>query len=149
MRGGRRLGVDVGDVRVGVATCDPHGLIATPVETVPAGPTCIPRLVELAREHDVIELVVGLPLSLSGREGPAATKIRAFASELAAAASPVSVRLVDERMSTIAADVQLRDSSRTGKSKRAVIDQVAATVILQSALDAERTRGEAPGERVP
>jgi putative Holliday junction resolvase len=149
MRSGRRLGVDVGDVRVGVAVCDPGGLIATPVETVPAGPGCIPRLVALADEHDVIELVVGLPLSLSGRDGPAAIKVRAFAAQLAPAVSPRAVRLVDERMSTMTADVQLRESSRTGKQKRAVIDQVAATVILQTALDAERIRGEAPGEGVP
>ncbi len=147
-RKGRRLGVDVGDVRVGVATCDPDGLIATPVETVPAGADCIPRLIALAAEYEVIEVVVGLPLSLSGRDGPAALKVRAFAAELASAVSPTSVRLVDERMSTMAADVQLRESNRTGKNKRAVIDQVAATVILQSALDAERVRGEAPGERV-
>ena len=149
MRNGRRLGVDVGDVRVGVAVCDPDGLIATPVETVPAGPGCISRLAALADEYDVIELVVGLPLSLSGRDGPAAAKVRAFAAELAVAVSPTVVRLVDERMSTMTADVQLRESSRTGKSKRAVIDQVAATVILQAALDAERIRGDAPGERVP
>ena len=149
MRRGRRLGVDVGDVRVGVATCDPDGLLATPVETVPAGPTCMGRLVELAREYDVIEVVVGLPLSLSGRNGPAAAKVRSFAGELAAVVAPVAVCLVDERMSTMAADVQLRESSRSGKKKRAVIDQVAATVILQAALDAERIRGEAVGERVP
>lgn len=149
MRRGRRLGVDVGDVRVGVATCDPDGLIATPVETVAAGPGCIARLAELASEYDVIEVVVGLPLSLSGRNGPAAAKVRAFAAELVVAVSPVAVCLVDERMSTMTADVQLRESSRSGKKKRAVIDQVAATVILQAALDAERIRGEAVGERVP
>ena len=76
MRAGRRLGVDVGDVRVGVATCDSDGLIATPVETVPAGSGCISRLAELAREYEVIEVVVGLPVSLSGGEGPAAAKVR-------------------------------------------------------------------------
>jgi len=148
MRKGRRLGVDVGDVRVGVACCDPDGLIATPVETVAAGPGCIGRLAELAAEYDVIEVVVGLPLSLSGRNGPAATKVRAFTAELAEAVSPTAVRLVDERMSTMTADIQLRESNRSGRSKRAVIDQVAATVILQAALDAERIRGNAPGERV-
>ena len=142
------MGVDVGDVRVGVACCDPDGLIATPVETVAAGRGCIDRLAELASEYDVIEVVVGLPLSLSGRDGPAAIKVRAFTAELAKAVSPTAVRLVDERMSTMTADIQLRESNRSGKNKRAVIDQVAATVILQSALDAERIRGEAPGERV-
>ena len=149
MRRGRRLGVDVGDVRVGVATCDPDGLIATPVETVAAGPACISRIAELAVSYDAMEVVVGFPLSLSGREGPAAVKVRAFAAELAEAVSPTAVRLVDERMSTMTADLQLRESNRSGKSKRSVIDQVAATVILQAALDAERIRGQAPGERVP
>ena len=154
MRAGRRLGVDVGDVRVGVATCDPDGLIATPVETVAAGPECISRIAELAVSYDVIEVVVGLPVSLSGREGPAAAKVRAFAAELAPAVAPVSVRLVDERMSTMTADSQLRASGlagtnkQSGKKRRAVIDQAAATVILQAALDAERMRNEPPGEGV-
>ena len=154
MRVGRRLGVDVGDVRVGVATCDPDGLIATPVETVPQGSEAIRRLVALAHEYEVIEVVVGLPVSLSGREGPAADKVRAFAAELAAAVVPVSVRLVDERMSTMTADSQLRASGmaghnkQSGKKRRAVIDQAAATVILQAALDAERARNVPPGERV-
>jgi putative Holliday junction resolvase len=154
MRVGRRLGVDVGDVRVGVATCDPDGLIATPVETVAAGRECIPRIAELAVSYDVIEVVVGLPVSLSGREGPAAAKVRALAAELASAVAPVPVRLVDERMSTMTADSHLRASGmagtnkQSGKKRRAVIDQAAATVILQTALDAERTRDQPPGERV-
>lgn len=153
MRVGRRLGVDVGDVRVGVAVSDPDGLLATPVETVPAGAGCIPRLAELAREYEVIEVIVGFPLSLSGREGPAATKVRAFVTDLAPAVSPASVRLVDERMSTMTADSHLRASGlsgrkQSGRKRRAVIDQAAATVILQAALDAERTRNQVPGEGV-
>jgi putative Holliday junction resolvase len=148
MRQGRRLGVDVGDVRIGVATCDPGGMIATPLETVAAGDTAIDRLVELARVNEVIEVIVGLPRSLSGREGPAAAKVRTFATSLAARLAPVPVRLVDERMSTMAAEGQLRASGRPGRKKRAVIDQVAATVILQSALDIERAQGIAAGEGV-
>jgi putative Holliday junction resolvase len=154
MRVGRRLGVDVGDVRVGVAMCDPDGLIATPVETIRQGRDAIPRLVALVHEYEAIEVVVGLPVSLSGREGPAAAKVRTFAAELAGAVAPVSLRLVDERMSTMTADSQLRASGmagtnkQSGKKRRAVIDQAAATVILQAALDAERTRNEPPGERV-
>jgi putative Holliday junction resolvase len=154
MRVGRRLGVDVGDVRVGVATCDPDGLIATPVETIQQGRDAIPRLVALVHEYEAIEVVVGLAVSLSGREGPAAAKGRAFAVELATAVAPVAVRLVDERMSTMTADSHLRASGlagtnkQSGKKRRAVIDQAAATVILQAALDAERTRSEPPGERV-
>ena len=109
------------------------------------------KLAELAAEHDVVECVVGLPLSLSGAEGPAAVKVRAFAAELAAAVAPVGIRLFDERMTTMTADAMLRQAGRTGRGKagrgkRQVIDQAAATVILQTALDTERSRGSAPGE---
>ncbi len=148
MRRGRRLGVDVGDVRIGVATCDPDGLVATPLETVAAGPGAITRLAALAEEHGVLELVVGLPVSLNGREGPAATKVRAFARKLADTVAPLDVRLFDERMSTMTADSLLRQGGRSGRSRRSVIDQAAATVILQTALDTERTRGSAPGETI-
>ncbi|GAA2090941.1 Holliday junction resolvase RuvX [Aeromicrobium tamlense] len=147
-RRGRRLGVDVGDARIGVASCDPDGLIATPIETVPAGPAAIGRLVALADEYEALEVVVGLPLGLSGREGPAAVKVRAFAAALATALPRVSVRLIDERLSTVAGQAQLHASGRTTKSSRSVIDQAAAVVILQSAIDAEKMRGTAPGELV-
>ena len=138
--------MDVGDVRIGVAVCDPEGLIATPLETVQAGPDALARLTAIVAEHEPLECVVGLPLSLNGREGPAAGKVRAFATALRDAIAPVPVRLFDERMSTMTADGQLRESGRSGRGKRAIIDQVAATVILQGALDAERTRGTAPGQ---
>jgi putative holliday junction resolvase len=146
VRRGRRVGIDVGDVRIGVAVSDPDGMLATPLETVAAGREAVGRLAAIVEEHDALECVVGLPLSLSGREGPAAVKVRAFAAGLRDAIAPVPVRLVDERMSTMTADGQLRESGRSGASKRAIIDQAAATVILQAALDAERTRGTAPGE---
>ena len=140
------MGVDVGDVRIGVAVSDPDGLLATPLETVAAGPDALDRLQAIVIEYEALECVVGLPLSLSGREGPAATKVREFATGLRDTIAPVPVRLVDERMSTMTADGQLRESGRSGAGKRAIIDQAAATVILQAALDAERTRGTAPGE---
>lgn len=146
MRHGPRVGVDVGDVRIGVAVSDPDGLLATPVETVDAGPAAFTRLAAIVAEHAALECVVGLPLSLSGCEGPAAAKVREFAAGLRDTIAPVPVRLVDERMSTMTADRQLRVSGRSGAGKRAIIDQAAATVILQTALDAERTRGTAPGE---
>ncbi|MCW2838633.1 MAG: Holliday junction resolvase RuvX [Aeromicrobium sp.] len=143
---GRRLGVDVGDVRIGVAVSDPDGVLATPVETVAAGPSAVARLAELAREYEVIECVVGLPMGLSGREGPAAVKVRAFCEDLSAAIGPVPIRLFDERMSTVTAHSMLRDSGRAGRGRRSIIDQAAATVILQTALDSDRTRASAPGE---
>ena len=143
-----RLGVDLGDARVGVATSDPAGLIATPVETVPRGPGDLRRLAALVVEHDAVEVVLGLPRSLSGGEGPAAAKVREFARSLAEAVRPVPVRLCDERLSTVTAEAVLRGQGRKGRKRRAVVDQAAAVVILQSALDTERGSGAAPGEIV-
>ena len=151
-RRGRRIGVDVGDARIGVASCDPDGMLATPVETVPAGPASQARLVALADEYQVVEVVVGLPRSLSGGEGPAAAKVRGYAAELAgllqARPEPVPVRLVDERMSTVTAAQGLRASGVKSKKGRSVIDQAAAVVILQSALEGEKTSGRPPGQLV-
>jgi len=143
-----RIGIDVGDVRIGVARSDPAGLIATPVETVRRGNGDVERLVALAAEEQALELVVGLPRSLSGGEGPAATKVRDFAARLAAAA-PVPVRLCDERLSTVSAEAVLRERGKKGQKRRAVVDQAAAVVILQNALDTERSTGAPPGEPVP
>lgn len=152
MRTGVRLGVDVGTVRVGVARSDPAGLLATPVETLrrqPENGADIRRIAEMAAESLAIDVVVGLPRSLSGAEGPAAAAARDYAQELADAVFPATVRLVDERLTTIDAQRVLRDVGRPGRSRRAVVDQVAAVLILQGALDLERSRGEAPGEPVP
>jgi putative holliday junction resolvase len=146
MRSGRRIGVDIGEVRIGIAACDPDGLIATPVETVPADEAALERIAHIATEQEAIEVVVGLPVSLSGREGPAATRARAYAVRLADRVHPVPVRLVDERLSTVSAERALRASGRKGRSRRTVVDQAAAVEILQSALDAERTRGAPSGE---
>ncbi|WP_069814094.1 Holliday junction resolvase RuvX [Streptomyces sp. TP-A0874] len=149
-RRGRRLGIDVGDVRIGVASCDPDGILATPVETVPGrdAPAARRRLAALVEEYEPIEVVVGLPRSLNGREGPAAAKVRDFARLLAAAVAPVPVRLVDERMSTVTAAQGLRAAGRNARKGRSVVDQAAAVIILQNALEAERSSGEPPGEGV-
>jgi putative holliday junction resolvase len=146
LRGGARIGVDVGDARIGVAQSDPSGLIATPVETVARGPGDLARIAAITAEADAIEVVVGLPRSLSGGEGPAAVRVREFARTLAEAVSPVPVRLVDERLSTVTAESVLRGQGRKGQKRRAVVDQAAAVVILQNALDSERSAGTAPGE---
>ena len=148
MRRGTRIGVDVGDVRIGVSTCDPSGILATPVETVAAGPDSVRNILAIADDRQAIEIVVGLPRSLSGDIGPAARKVRAYAEELAAASAPTPVRLVDERMSTVTAQHGLRQAGRKAKQQRSVVDQAAAVVILQSALDIERTSGNLPGELI-
>ncbi len=156
MRRGVRLGVDVGAVRVGVASCDPDGVLATPVETIPRDETHesdLSRVVELAAETAAIEIVVGLPRSLDGTEGPAAAGVRRWVKDLALALkeAPVAntpIRLVDERLTTVDAHRGLRESGMEGRAHRQVVDQAAAVLILQTALDTERATGGPPGERV-
>lgn len=148
---GARLGVDVGSVRVGVAVSDPDGLLATPVETVPRGDGAdggVARIVEILRERGATVVYVGLPKHLSGREGSASQAARTYGVLLARAAAPVPVHLIDERMSTVSAHRSMHASGRPGRRHREVVDQAAAVVILQSALDAERTTGRRAGERV-
>jgi putative holliday junction resolvase len=146
MRRGVRVAVDLGDARIGVAVCDPEGLIAVPLETVRRGPGDLDRLAEIVSAREAVEVVVGLPTSLSGREGPAAVKVRESARRIGGLVAPVPVRLVDERMTTVTAERVLRDRGKKGAKRRAVVDQAAAVVILQHALDTERTTGSAPGE---
>jgi putative holliday junction resolvase len=146
MRAGVRVGLDLGDARIGVAVCDPGGVLAVPLETVRRGSGDYARLADIVSSHDAIEVVVGLPTSLSGREGPAAVKVRESAHEIGRLVAPVPVRLVDERMTTVTAERVLRDRGKKGAKRRAVVDQAAAVEILQHALDTERATGSAPGE---
>ena len=148
MRVGVRLGIDPGDARIGVARSDPSGFLATPVETVRRGKGDLARIAALVAEEEAMEVVVGLPRSLSGNEGPAAVKTREFAGRLARRLDPVPVRLCDERLTTVSAEAMLRDRGRKGGKRRAVVDQAAAVFILQHALDTERATGTAPGEIV-
>ncbi len=168
---GARLGVDVGMARIGLAASDPDGLVATPVETVPRvlapggkggsgkgsksarGTTAdVARIVAEAEERFAAVVYVGLPRHLSGKEGAATADARAFAARLvvalAAAGEAAEVRLVDERMTTVSAHQALHAAGRKTKRHRSVIDQAAAVIILQSALDAERAKGERAGELV-
>ena len=143
---GRRLGVDVGKVRVGVALSDPDGILASPLVTVPRDmgaaadsvPADIAELARLVREHEAVQVVVGLPVRLDGSEGIAAIDIRAYAERLARAVEHVPVVLADERMSTVVASRRLAERGVRGKRQRAVVDQAAAVEILQSWLDAQR-----------
>ena len=149
MRAGVRLGLDPGDARIGVARSDPTGFLATPVETVRRGRGDLSRIARLAAEAEAVEIVVGLPRSLSGGEGPAAARVREFAGALARRVAPTPVRLQDERLTTVSAEAMLRDRGKKGASRRAVVDQAAAVLILQHALDTERETGRPPGEIVP
>ncbi|GAB96353.1 putative Holliday junction resolvase [Kineosphaera limosa] len=149
MRRGIRVGVDVGAARVGVALSDPDGLIATPWASLPAQDDPVGALVDLVAHQEAIEVVVGLPRSLSGQEGPAAATARAFAADLRREVpAAVSVRVFDERLSTVQAHRALHASGRPGRRHREVVDQVAAVTILQTALEAERVSGQPAGESV-
>jgi putative Holliday junction resolvase len=146
MRSGVRLGVDVGTVRIGIARSDPHGILATPVETVSRGKGDLDRIVELVTEHGAVEVIVGLPTSLSGRAGPAAAAAREFAIRLAGLLPAETVRMYDERLTTVTAESGLRERGVRGRARREVVDQAAAIVLLQAALDGERSTGRPPGE---
>ena len=148
MRLGIRLAVDVGSVRIGVASCDPGGLIASPLVTVRRGRGDLAEVARLAAGRGVLEIVVGLPTGLSGNPGQAAEQARDFAEALAEVVAPVPVRLVDERFTTVIAHAALRQGGRNSKERRTVIDQAAAALLLQGALDAERRTGCPPGEIV-
>jgi putative Holliday junction resolvase len=137
---GRRLGIDVGSVRIGVAVSDPDGILATPVETVrrDRGEAYLRRLVALIGELGVVEVVVGLPRTLADRAGSAAQDALAVADRLAARMPAIPVRLADERLTTVAAQRSLRDAGIRAKAQRSVIDQAAAVAILQGWLDQRR-----------
>jgi putative holliday junction resolvase len=148
LRAGVRLAIDVGSVRIGVAHCDPDGRLATPLTTVPSGTGDLAAIAGLAIEEQAIEIIVGLPVGLSGREGRAAADARTFAAELARRVMPVPVRLVDERFTTVLAHDALRQSGRDSRGRRPRVDKAAAALLLQGALDAERSSGQPAGELV-
>ncbi len=145
---GRRLGIDVGSVRIGVAASDPDGILATPVETVRRDRTDkhLRRLAALADEVAAVEVVVGLPRTLADRSGTAAQDAIALADALARRVAPTPVRLADERLTTVAAQRSLREAGISAKNQRSVIDQAAAVGILQNWLDQRRAVLAARGE---
>jgi putative Holliday junction resolvase len=140
---GRRLGIDVGTVRIGVAVSDPDGILATPVETVERDKRNkngkhLRRLAQLADEVEAVEVVVGLPRTLADRAGSSAEDAIEVADQLARRIAPTPVRLSDERLTTVVAQRSLRDAGIRAKGQRAMIDQAAAVGILQNWLDQRR-----------
>lgn len=136
---GRRLGVDVGSVRIGVAMSDPDCILATPVETVAAAVdgSDVQRVVDIVQENNVVEVVVGLPVALRGNHTASTYLAEEFAEDLTEDLD-IPVRLVDERMSTMAATQAFQASGVSAKKGRKNIDQAAAVHILQGWLDARR-----------
>ena len=141
VRRGRTLALDVGEVRVGVAVSDELGAIASPLTMVRRGKSDLDELIQLTREWSPTTVVVGLPTGLSGREGPQAAIVRAFAAKLAARLGETPpIVFWDERLTTAIAERSLIASGTSRAKRKQRIDAVAAAVLLQSYLDAARFR---------
>lgn len=141
---GVRLGIDVGSVRVGVARSDPAGILATPVATVrrdPAGAD-LAELVSMIEEFEVVEVVVGLPRTLRGTDGPAVAAARGYAAALtdllANAERQIPIVFIDERLTSVSANRMLADRGIDSRARREIVDQAAAVGILQTRLDGLR-----------
>ncbi len=134
MVAGVRIACDVGTARIGMARCDAGGVLAVPLDAVPAGPDACGAVAAIAASFDAVEIIVGLPLRLDGTEGPAASHARAWADDLAAHVA-MPVRLVDERLTTVEAQRGLHAAGRTTRTSRSVIDSASAVILLQSVLD--------------
>ena len=137
----RILGIDVGEARIGVALSDELGMLAHPLETVQTKEgNPMKRVAEIVQREKVATVVIGLPRNMNGTYGPAAEKAREFARKLQAL-TPCTVKYWDERLTTVAAQKQLHEAGRNTKNSRAVIDQVAAVLILQGWLDSQALMG--------
>jgi putative Holliday junction resolvase len=133
---GRILGIDHGDVRIGIALSDPTEFLASPLCVVESTNAGIDRIVALIAEHEAEKIVVGLPRNMDGSYGAATEKVRKFIEKLKAK-TDVPVFEWDERMSTVSAHHALREAGLDGKRRKGVVDKVAAQIILQNYLDAQ------------
>ncbi len=128
---GAILGLDIGTVRIGVAVCEGEGLPAMPLTTIErkSREQAIQQILRIAAERSATTLVVGYPLTLAGAKGPAALKMDAFIKDLRQAFDG-EVTTADERMTSAAAHVRLRDTGLSGGKRRQLVDQIAAVEIL-------------------
>ena len=147
MRSGRRLAIDVGKVRIGIAASDQHSILDSGIETVQRTSdlqSSLIRIQEIIGEVQPIEIYIGLPISMKGESTESTRDAIEFAKKLAGS-SEIPIRFIDERMTTISAANSLKLSGRSSKSGRKVIDQIAATVILEQAIEIEKLTGSMPG----
>ena len=149
MQRGVRLSLDVGSVRIGVAACDADGLMAYPLATIDYGSESVTEILALILEHQAIAVYVGNPVNLSGATTKSTTAAAEFATQLAQALTQgITVRLIDERLSTVSAQRGLHDAGRNTKNSKSIIDQAAAVVILEHALESEKRQGDFVGQIV-
>jgi putative Holliday junction resolvase len=144
------MAIDVGKSRIGLAVCDREAILSSPLEAVSRLSSLaetVSSLVNLAVDHEVFEVYVGEPISLSGADTESTTDARLLASELAGSLS-VPVRMVDERLTTVTAASKLRAAGLNAKSSKSIIDSASAVEILELALDFERNSGMVPGSLV-
>ncbi|MDO4244240.1 MAG: Holliday junction resolvase RuvX [Actinomyces sp.] len=151
MRPGVRLAFDVGKARVGVARCDAEAILAVPLVTLHRDRygADLDEAADLVADYDAIEVVVGLPRHMSGGSSSSTRDARDWARRLAGIVAPVPVRLVDERLTTVTARRELYEAGVPSTGFRRVVDQAAAVVILEQALEAERSSHVPAGEPVP
>ena len=142
---GVRMACDVGTARIGLARSDAAGILAVPLEAVPAGESSVDAVARAAAEWEAVVVYVGLPLHLSGAEGPSAAMARDWADALAER-GVADVRLIDERLSTRQAQRGLHASGRSTRQSRSVIDSASAVIVLQAALDQEAATHERAGQ---
>jgi|UniRef100_UPI00404AB8E7 putative holliday junction resolvase len=137
---GRRLAFDYGDVRVGVAVCDPDGILATPVATLKLKDSNFwDQIIALIEEYEPVHIYVGSPKHLSGQSGTSVEKAEAFKNEIAERTS-IDCTMIDERLSTVSAAKQLKDSGMNSRESKSAIDQAAAVAILEQALAIEKRK---------
>lgn len=147
MRKGKRLAIDFGLVRIGLATCDPDGILSSPRQAIARsvrGTDDVRAIIDLITEQAVIEVLVGDPISLSGSATSSTSHAREFALQIAAS-TEVPVRLVDERLTTVSAAAKLHESGKDSRQAKSLIDSASAVEILEQALSIERRTGAAAG----
>jgi len=150
MRIGRRLAVDVGKVRIGIAICDREAILSSPLEALARlsnASDSVASIAELVDLYGVIEVYVGDPLSLSGKETASTHDARLIAAELSKSLA-IQVRMIDERLTTVSATAKLRASGISAKDSKSIVDSASAVEILESALSFEKSSGLAPGHLV-
>lgn len=144
---GSRMAIDVGTVRIGVARCPSEQIMAVPVCTIQAGQSAIDEVLRLVQDHDIELIYVGNPISMKEKVTTSTLLAQDFATELANRVN-IGVYLLDERLTTVSAQSQLKNSGKSLREGRSVIDQVAAVLLLDHALAIEKSTGRLAGTLV-
>ena len=146
MRKGIRYAIDFGDARVGFAKSDIDAIMAVPVATIKNDQNLLKNIIEHINETGCVEIYVGLPKHLSGAIGQSANKAINFAQQLSKQLPDISIRMMDERLTTSSASARLQESGVNTRAQKGLIDQAAAIELLEQALDFEKRNNQIPGQ---